>query len=920
MTAVSRCSDRWTQRWWSQGLVALLCCALVWTPWALAWGDDIRAAANAGRSFGSSQAWSVTPQDWSAGDFSHLFPQQQGGLGGLTALYGDDEATIWEGQAWQRELLENDSFQAEAYRALRGPLNRSRPDFTNDPIWANTDYVLNNFSAITEDFGDCETITRFTQGESQAKIPSIQVCEVLPDLSRACLSVHDYDLPTDVGLIPTNWGWGEPIDCTWFEVDRIDNQIAQLSNELALAGPFEEFALQQQIDQLQEQRPAAVARAQTSRCMHYFTSSAHQDKTLRFRKGAHSTIQEVQVSAYRHCGNPFRRTMNLTSALRNGGAFDFFTFWDVNYIHEWVTHPDWIAAGRDPYCGGNKPQYNVHVWFTNTMLDRGWSNEDCLRYINQISEAGICKPPVANCLRMPELDAQGCIGSGFARLCPGGVQHSSPIPGISPLCQKATYEIDCENVTAGTGTCWTDPNGIEQCLTSDGTNVNNCQLLEDDPNCGYLREQCVGGASDRYGNCFVIEQVWDCGRRVGIPTLSREQEHQCSGPVRCMGEDCVDFPEEQSEDFAKAVAALQALQMMVLDMECSGSDCVIFSGTAEECKKAVGGIVNCCKSPEDRVSLREYISLILLAGKIENAMGLGVGDKVRGTWEVLSAPVNSMWSSIQQSFTSAANSLTGSTTAAATDAAGSGVLTATKQKLMNGVAQWTSDIFGQAAAETLFQNVGGGPAIGAGGALTGDVMLANFLTTAMQAIMWAYMIYNVAMLLIRLIWTCEEDELELAAKRELKSCHFVGGYCKDEVLGWCVEKRDAYCCFSTPIARILNEQIRPQIGRGWGEAEYPDCRGIRVSSLSRVDWSRVDLSEWLALLMDSGNFPTADTLNIEDLTGGGHPYAAESRPNVVARTSQRLSNVDIDEAREEASDEVETRILPAVPAVESNNP
>ena len=87
--------------------------------------------------------------------------------------------------------------------------------------------------------------------------------------------------------------------------------------------------------------------------------------------------------------------------------------------------------------------------------------------------------------------------------------------------------------------------------------------------------------------------------------------------------------------------------------------------------------------------------------------------------------------------------------------------------------------------------------------------------------MYAYMIYSVVMILIKIIWTCEKEEFQLGAKKELKTCHYVGGYCKSKILGWCIEKREASCCFSTPLSRILNEQIRPQLGRGWGSAQEP---------------------------------------------------------------------------------------------------
>ncbi|MDV5555431.1 conjugal transfer protein TraN [Enterobacter hormaechei] len=41
------------------------------------------------------------------------------------------------------------------------------------------------------------------------------------------------------------------------------------------------------------------------------------------------------------------------------------------------------------------------------------------------------------------------------------------------------------------------------------------------------------------------------------------------------------------------------------------------------------------------------------------------------------------------------------------------------------------------------------------------------------------------------------------AKRALKNCTYVGSYCKSKVLGACIEKEKAYCCFNSPLSRII---------------------------------------------------------------------------------------------------------------------
>ena len=465
---------------------------------------------------------------------------------------------------------------------------------------------------------------------------------------------------------------------------------------------------------------------------------------------------------------------------------------------------------------------------------------------------------------------------------------------------------DCSTINKGPMDCWTDAQGQVQCPNNDG-GYDNCKELEDNPNCGFLREACLEGA-ERDGICFVKEQTWDCGTLHSIPVLKREQSIKCAGPVRCMGADCVDPNSEQSADLAKAVAALEAAQMMATDMQCDpGGNCVVFNGERNECKRAVGGIVNCCKTPEG-VSLGNYLTLIFALAKLDSAiMGMNKGGAIRGSWEALRQPLTSTWTAVKEPFSSVANSLTGATTEAATDAAAQGVLELTKQEVLSKTVTWAAQTFGEGAVNVLFSGLNGGAAI-SNGTVSSALQLGRgqaWLGSVMAWAMYAYTIYTVAMILIKIIWTCEKKEFELGAKRELKACHNVGGYCKSKVLGWCIEKRDTYCCFNTPLARILNEQIRPQLGRGWGSPKNPDCKGINVQDFSRVDWSRVNLDEWLAILFETGHFPTAETINLERLTGSGSVLSGGGdRANSVERSVDRTTGLDAEQTRRDAEEEL----------------
>ena len=98
-------------------------------------------------------------------------------------------------------------------------------------------------------------------------------------------------------------------------------------------------------------------------------------------------------------------------------------------------------------------------------------------------------------------------------------------------------------------------------------------------------------------------------------------------------------------------------------------------------------------------------------------------------------------------------------------------------------------------------------------------------------------------------FTCNETERQLLKLKEKGNCVFVGDYCAEWwpfKLKWiCVQRKETYCCFSSPLARIIHEQGRPQLGIGWGTPENPNCRGFTAEEFQKLDFSKIDFSEWI---------------------------------------------------------------------------
>ncbi|WP_374942083.1 conjugal transfer protein TraN [Sphingomonas sp.] len=102
---------------------------------------------------------------------------------------------------------------------------------------------------------------------------------------------------------------------------------------------------------------------------------------------------------------------------------------------------------------------------------------------------------------------------------------------------------------------------------------------------------------------------------------------------------------------------------------------------------------------------------------------------------------------------------------------------------------------------------------------------------------------------------CSREEILLHQRDATGLCHYVGSYCASSVLGVCVTKRKAYCCFESKLSRILQEQGRPQIGKPWGSPKRETCLGFTVDEFARLDLSAMDFSEVYAEFQDAARLP-----------------------------------------------------------------
>ena len=134
---------------------------------------------------------------------------------------------------------------------------------------------------------------------------------------------------------------------------------------------------------------------------------------------------------------------------------------------------------------------------------------------------------------------------------------------------------------------------------------------------------------------------------------------------------------------------------------------------------------------------------------------------------------------------------------------------------------------------------------------------------------WSLVIAVVIYIVLSMM-SCNEQESKLAMKEGAGLCHTIGDWCSSMVprVRPAPSTPPAKCCFNSMLARIVNEQGRSQVAKGWGAAQSPDCSGFTVPQLQSLNFAAMDLSEFYASLV-----PTLP--NVADLQGQGSAKAAD---------------------------------------------
>ncbi len=92
--------------------------------------------------------------------------------------------------------------------------------------------------------------------------------------------------------------------------------------------------------------------------------------------------------------------------------------------------------------------------------------------------------------------------------------------------------------------------------------------------------------------------------------------------------------------------------------------------------------------------------------------------------------------------------------------------------------------------------------------------------------------------------SCTKDEQTLMDMRSKNLCVYVGKQTKKKA-NIPVLVKHRYCCFGNLLDKVVQVQGRKQLGRNFGSGSNPDCRGLTLKEIQRIDWNKIDFTEFI---------------------------------------------------------------------------
>jgi len=291
------------------------------------------------------------------------------------------------------------------------------------------------------------------------------------------------------------------------------------------------------------------------------------------------------------------------------------------------------------------------------------------------------------------------------------------------------------------------------------------------------------------GRCLVTEEGYLCP----VPAQTRTSTSSCPSDVFCVQGSCFDIRQTQDGDFARSMSMLEAGREAGVYLDTDRMQ--VFRGEENRCRNRL--LKNCCYT--DNAG----------AGMTNQSM-FGTGSSL--VYDVLMNSEN-------------------------------------REFIYQGMSAL---LLGEGFSGS-FTTYGVTVAVNGAAVPAGSVAIYSSESLVIAFDPWTLVIAVVIYIILSMM-SCNEGEGRLAMKEGARLCHTVGTWCSTclTLLGSCTsctEQTTSKCCFNSMLARIINEQGRQQIGKGWGNEQSPDCSGFTVAELQSLNFSAMDLTEFYASLI-----------------------------------------------------------------------
>lgn len=461
-----------------------------------------------------------------------------------------------------------------------------------------------------------------------------------------------------------------------------------------------------------------------------------------------------------------------------------------------------------------------------------------------------------------------------------------PVEAFSANCatQSPLVCLDstpCKNIS-GVNVCLSTVNPLpagalrskEACWSAQGSYTcadplvinDGCATLKADKTCG-VTSSVVSMTDPVTGAPSVYTDTYQCQTGGGLTATSTD----CSGLTYCADGSCFTKKDKPNDALAKVVTAMELSRQAGFYQD--PATMRIFKGDAAYCTTNTMGLANCCKPNAKGASMNDaLLADLLIRGGWDAWTKTKVGssytfdvlyDKVAG---YVDRAISGMSEVVNQSAEAGANAISVTPTATPAPSAPTPTTQASGASVGGMIGGTGGTMLGSKFAannggNTFWQGVGGAAGY-AGGTVLGTYagayaqyglqMASSALTggaaptMAQVAINWEAIAVMVVIMIIMAMLACAPNEIKTQLKLGAGLCHEVGAACSAKALGTCMTMRHNQCCFNSKLAKIVQEQGRPQIGKTWGAATAPDCSGFTVDELQTLDFSKMDLSEFFA--------------------------------------------------------------------------